>query len=267
MTQSKYSEADTEAYYDSQDSRYQKVWDLDGSVHWGYFENLNEAKAEDFLAACQRWNEYMFSQSGITKDSRVLDIGCGNGNTAIWLSQNIGCQVVGVDISSVRVENAKIKAQQYPSLKVEFQKASATSLPFEEGRFTHVWSQAVLYHVHDGHQALREIYRVLENGGTFVLDDLFSPIQEINEIAREYVYDRLLFEPGFSLDSYKDFMTELGFMVLVAKDLTEHLYKSYELLAERALSEYPKLSTSYDKTCEAIQANQVGWGFYLCKKQ
>ncbi len=29
MRQNKYSEADTEAYYDSQDSRYQKVWDLE----------------------------------------------------------------------------------------------------------------------------------------------------------------------------------------------------------------------------------------------
>lgn len=58
----------------------------------------------------------MLSQSGVEKDSRVLDLGCGNGNTAIWLSQQTGCEVVGVDLSGVRIENAKTKAQQYPSL-------------------------------------------------------------------------------------------------------------------------------------------------------
>ena len=77
----------------------------------------------------------MLSQSGVEKDSRVLDLGCGNGNTAIWLSQQTGCEVVGVDLSGVRIENAKTKAQQYPSLRLKFIKASpssiTTSLPRE----------------------------------------------------------------------------------------------------------------------------------------
>lgn len=266
MAQSKFSEADTEVFYDSEDSLYRSFWDSEGSLHWGYFENLTDAKVEDFITACQHWNEYMVSQSGINKDSRVLDLGCGNGNTAVWLSQQTDCEVVGVDLSGVRIENAKAKAQEYPSLRLEFEKASATNLPYEEGSFTHVWSQATLYHVHDRHQALREVHRVLEEGGTFIFDDLISPTQQINEMARKYVYDRLLFEPIFSLDSYKDFLGQLGLMVLAAKDLKEHLHKSYELLSQLALPQYPELSAAYDKMCEAIQTDQLGWGYYLCEK-
>ncbi|NET25264.1 methyltransferase domain-containing protein [Okeania sp. SIO1I7] len=266
MRQNKFSEADTEAFYDSEDSLYRSFWDSEGSLHWGYFEDLTEAKAENFITACKRWNEYMLSQSGITKDSRVLDLGCGNGNTAIWLSQQTGCEVVGIDISSVRVENAKTKAKQHPSLRLEFIKASATDLPYQDKSFTHVWSQATLYHVHDRHQALREVHRVLEEGGRFIFDDLISPTQEINEMARKYVYDRLLFEPIFSLDSYKEFLSELGFMVLATKDLKENLHKSYELLSQLALAKYPELSAAYDKMCEAIQTNQLGWGYYSCEK-
>ena len=190
----------------------------------------------------------------------------GNGNTAIWLSQQTGCELVGVDLSSVRIENAKTKAQQYPSLRLKFIKASATNLPFEDKRFTHVWIQATLYHVHDRHQALRSAYRVLEEGGIFIFDDLISPAQGINEMARKYVYDRLLFEPIFSLDSYKEFLRELGFMVLVTKDLKEHLHKSYELLSQLALAKYPELSAAYDQTCKAIKTNQLGWGYYSCEK-
>ncbi|NEP07889.1 MAG: ubiquinone/menaquinone biosynthesis protein, partial [Okeania sp. SIO4D6] len=96
MKQSKFSEVDTEVFYDSEDSLYRSFWDSEGSLHWGYFEKLTTAKTEDFIPACKRWNEYMLFQSGITKDSRVLDLGCGNGNTAIWLSQETGCEVVGV---------------------------------------------------------------------------------------------------------------------------------------------------------------------------
>lgn len=82
MTQNKFSEADTEAFYDIEDSLYRSFWDSEGSLYWGYFENLTEAKPKNFITACKRWNEYMLSQSGIKKDSRVLDLVCGNGNTA-----------------------------------------------------------------------------------------------------------------------------------------------------------------------------------------
>ncbi len=37
----------------------------------------------------------MLEQSGIFAKSRVLDIGCGNGNTAVWVTQQTGCEVVG----------------------------------------------------------------------------------------------------------------------------------------------------------------------------
>ena len=85
-------------------------------------------------------------------------------------------------------------------------------------------------------------------------------------MARKYVYDRLLFEPIFSLDSYKEFLQELGFMVLVTKDLKEHLHKSYEFLSQLALAKYPELSAAYDQMCKAIKTNQLGWGYYSCEK-
>ncbi|MDF5729293.1 MAG: methyltransferase domain-containing protein, partial [Rhizonema sp. PD38] len=266
MTQDQFTEADTEAFSDNKYSIYKSFWDLEGSLHWGYFENLTEVSAENFISACKRWNQYMLSLSGITQQSRILDLGCGNGNTAIWIAQQTGCEVIGVDISRVHIENAKSKAREYPSLHLEFQKASATNLPFDSGSFTHVWSQAALYQVHERPQALREIHRVLKERGTFLFDDLVTPTQEINEETRKYVYERLLFEPIFSLKSYKDFLTQLGFMVLAAKDLSLHLHKSYELLSQLALPQYPDLSAAYEKMCTAIKALQVGWSFYLCEK-
>ena len=43
--------------------------------------------------------------------------------------------------------------------RTRFVKASATELPFESGTFSHVWSQACIYHVHDKAKCLREIHR------------------------------------------------------------------------------------------------------------
>lgn len=194
----RFTETDTEAFYDHDDSLYRSFWDSQGSLHWGYFDDFAVCSSEDFLKACSRWNEYMLEKSGITASSRVLDLGCGNGNTAVWLAQQTGCEVVGIDISSVRISNAEALAQMHPSLRLSFQKTSATSLPFADGYFTHVWSQATLYHIHQRELALSEIYRVLQERGTFLFDDLVTPTFHISEESQKHVYERLLFEPTFS---------------------------------------------------------------------
>ncbi len=266
MAKTKYSETETEHFYNSEDSLYRSFWDSQGSLHWGYFDDLNSSSGDEFLLACQRWNQYMLQRSGINNQSKVLDIGCGNGNAAVWLAQETGCEVVGIDISQVRIDNARNQAKDYPELKMSFDKASATNLPFADSEFTHVWSQATIYHIHDRTAALQEIHRVLKKGGTFVFDDLITPKSEISEAAHRYVYERLLFEPTFSQDSYAKTLGDLGLMVLSAQDLSQHLHKSYELLSQLALPQYPDLNFAYIKMCEAINRQELGWSFFLCEK-
>ncbi len=263
---STFVEADTEVYYDQQDSLYQSFWDKEGSLHWGYFDLSTTDKPEGFVAACQRWNEHMLSHSGINADSKVLDVGSGNGNTAIWMAQKTGCQVTGIDLSQVRVDNARNKAAAHLDLRINFEKISATELPFADGSFTHVWSQATLYHVHDRTQALAEIHRVLEENGIFVFDDLVTPVDKVSEMAQQYVYSRLMFTPTYTIEGYKDCLTDLGIMIMVSEDLSPHLLQSYTLLSDLARPDFPQLSMAYDKMCEAIKDRQVGWAFYCGQK-
>ncbi|NET40443.1 class I SAM-dependent methyltransferase [Okeania sp. SIO2B3] len=268
MKESAFTEADTEALFDDRerDQRFRSFWHPDGSLHWGYFENLADARPEDFAPSCDRWDKYMLEQSGITAESKVLEIACGNGNAAIWLAQQTGCEVVGIDISSSYIDNARSKASNFPSLRVTFQKESATNLPFEDGSFTHAWSQGALYHIPELNTALAEAHRVLGSGGIFLFDDLITPVEEVSETTRKYVYDRLLFNPTFSLEEYAEKLTQLGFRVLQQKDMSAHLEKSYELVSELAGEEYPDMSAAFKKTQEAIASSELGWCFCLCEK-
>ena len=93
--QSKFTEGDTEAYYDGEDAVYRSFWDGEGSVHWGIFDDGN---VRDFLKACSRLNDIIVEKAEITGGDRVLDLGCGNGTTAMWLSRSYGCNVVGIDL-------------------------------------------------------------------------------------------------------------------------------------------------------------------------
>ncbi len=276
----RFSEHETEEYYDAEDVIYRSVWDADGSVHWGVFDGKSKGAniRDEFLAAGIRLNELMVECAGIDETSKVLDVGCGNGTTATWLCRASGAHVTGIDLSGVRIENAVESLSKVPDLakKLAFEKASATELPFPDGAFTHVWSQATIYHVPEKVKVLEEAYRVLQPGGCMIFDDLTKPRTNVSKSARKFVYDRLLFDTDFSFYSYIDALRETGFRVLQARDLSSHLATSYTYLSRLAsIAEGPEgyqerfdyLADAYMKTVEAINNGELGWAQYLCVKQ
>jgi arsenite methyltransferase len=99
--------------------------------------------------------------------SRVLDVGCGPGNTACLIAEQYGSRVHGVDISEVMIAKATERARrQGLSDKVEFRVADAFELPFEDSWFDVVILESVLTPLPgDKRQALAEMVRVLRAGG------------------------------------------------------------------------------------------------------
>ena len=271
---SRFTEQETESYYDAEDAIYRTIWDEDGSVHWGYFD---ETTGTDFLKGCANLDRIMVEKGSIGPDARALDLGCGNGTTAIWLAGHTGCRVTGIDLSGVRIDNANAdRERQEPGLRerLAFEKASATELPFSDGSFDRVWSQAVIYHVPDKRTVLKEVFRVLEKGGIFVFDDLVKPRQEVSPEAQRFVYDRLLYDTEFSFESYQDALKAQGFELLEAHDISSHLRQSYLCLADRTpkgdtsehAEHYEWLTEAYLGTARAVENDELGWGLYVCRK-
>ncbi|MCE2465690.1 MAG: methyltransferase domain-containing protein [Dehalococcoidia bacterium] len=270
----KFTEADTESFYDAEDALYRSFWDRSGGLHWGIFD---ASTGVDFLEACENTNKVMVQKAGIGRDSNVLDLGCGNGTSAAWLNSITGCRIVGVDLSGVRIANAIESLQSLSNgarERVSFEKASATDLPFEQGEFTHVWSQAAIYHFHEKEKALQEAWRVLQPGGTLAFDDLIKPRPDISQDSRTYVYDRLLFDTDFNFQSYQSVLEETGFEVLEAEDLSSHLKTTYQcltLITRRKSFEDPDtyrvLSGAYERMVQAVQKGDLGWAMYICRKK
>jgi ubiquinone/menaquinone biosynthesis C-methylase UbiE len=99
--------------------------------------------------------------------SRVLDVGCGPGNTACLIAEQYGARVHGIDISEVMIAKAKERARRQGLMdKVEFRVGDAFQLPFEDDWFDVVIVESVLTPLPgDKKQALAEIVRVIRPGG------------------------------------------------------------------------------------------------------
>ncbi|MER5766364.1 class I SAM-dependent methyltransferase [Streptomyces sp. NPDC001985] len=268
-----FTERDTERYYNHQDDLYRSFWDPEGGLHYGYFPDLAGARppggadtAERLAAAFRDWDRELLARSGIDGDSAVLDIGCGNGTTSVWLARTTGCRVTGIDLSLVRVTNAQRLREANPAARVTFRKASAERVPYPDGSFSHAWSQATLYHVHDRPRALAEVHRVLRDGGVFAFDDLTTPRTPVGSATRRHVYDRLLFEPALSAERYAAHLGDAGFAVESSRDLSGHLRRTYELLVGRVAELAPELTVPYRAMIDAVDAGEVAWSCFICRK-
>jgi ubiquinone/menaquinone biosynthesis C-methylase UbiE len=115
-------------------------------------------------------------------EGKASDIGCGNGALAIKIAQKYPkAQVIGIDYWGKRWEYSKTACEKNAKIegvseRVEFQKASAVSLPFEDEYFDVVVSNFVFHEVADAkdkREVIREALRVVKKGGKFAFHDEF----------------------------------------------------------------------------------------------
>jgi SAM-dependent methyltransferase len=93
--------------------------------------------------------------------SSVLDVGCGAGELAERIENELSASVCAVDTSERMVALTRERG-------VDAQLADVQALPFEDGRFDCVVAGWVFYHVADRALAIRECARVLAPGGRLV---------------------------------------------------------------------------------------------------
>ncbi|MCX6233962.1 MAG: methyltransferase domain-containing protein [Bacteroidetes bacterium] len=102
----------------------------------------------------------------IDKDKRVLDIACGKGTTSILIAKKFGCKVIGIDISTELIEEAKFLARKSKvGHLLEFKVADATSLPFNDNEFDVTIAQAMLVLIDEKSSVIKEALRVLKSNG------------------------------------------------------------------------------------------------------
>jgi cyclopropane-fatty-acyl-phospholipid synthase len=109
-------------------------------------------------------------QLGLSRDERVLDVGCGWGSLTLFLAGQLGCHVVGVTPSQVQagyVERRAADAGAAPLVRVEKGPFQTVALP--ERSFDAVAMVEVIEHLPEHREPLVKAYRLLRPGGRLFL--------------------------------------------------------------------------------------------------
>ena len=107
---------------------------------------------------------------------KILDIGCGAGQLIVALAQtmeNRFSHLVGIELSDVRIANGKnALAIRYPNLinRISLEIGNVDKpLPFEDNSFDVVICCAILEHIVNVFEMMREVARICRSGGSLIL--------------------------------------------------------------------------------------------------
>jgi len=136
--------------------------------------NPNKALWEkgDFtrIAASMRESGAAFvNQLGITKEMKVLDLGCGDGTTAIPTSK-LSATVLGVDIASNLVAAGNERVKEEGLTNINFQEGDATDLKdLQDNSFDLVMSIFGAMFAPKPFDVAKEMVRVAKPGGRVIM--------------------------------------------------------------------------------------------------
>ncbi len=136
----------------------------------------------------------IFIAKALTKDTVVLDAGCGNGEFSVtsMLRAKVN-KIVGIDTDKTSLESN-------PDLDVRVV-ASVENMPLENNGFDLVISRALIEHLRNPAAAILEFARVLKPGGKAVLQtyNIYSPVMFASAILpldlRKWIKDKVLRKP------------------------------------------------------------------------
>jgi ubiquinone/menaquinone biosynthesis C-methylase UbiE len=139
-------------------------------------KNMNPNKAlwekGDFTRLAETMRESgaaLVSKLGITKGLKVLDLGCGDGTTAIPEAK-LGAEVLGVDIAANLVEAGNKRVREEGLTNCVIQEGDATNLEgLEDGQFDLVVTIFGAMFAPKPFEVAKEMVRVTKPGGRIVM--------------------------------------------------------------------------------------------------
>lgn len=119
----------------------------------------------------------LLQSTGTGENVRILDFGCGVGNSVPHFVRHLqNCELVCLDVSK---KSLRLAEERFPDV-ARYVSFDGTHIPFPDGHFDVVFSACVFHHIpHSEHPALlRELHRVLRSGGTAIIfeHNPFNPL-------------------------------------------------------------------------------------------
>ena len=178
------------AYYDSTWLDYRLLWmrGTSGAFHFGYWE----PGVRDHAEALARANLVLAERARVKPGERVLDAGCGIGDSTLWLARERGAYAIGASVVRSQVVRAQRLARARGlSGRATFLLADYTRTPLGDASVDVVWALESLCHAPDKAAFYREAARILRPGGRLVIAEYVRAARSFGDAGDRLVREWL----------------------------------------------------------------------------
>jgi tocopherol O-methyltransferase len=218
------------SHYDWATPFYRLLWGA--HIHHGVWEG-NESPSQAQVQLIERLAAAADLRDGLD----VLDVGCGMGGSALHLASAYGCRVMGITLSRVQRQWARLTAwRRGVGRRTKFLCRDAETVEFPPGSFDVVWSIECTEHLYDKARFFRRAADWLRRGGRVAICAWLAA-----EEPREAAADGLLQQvcEGFLCPSlgtagdYLSWMEDAGLKPRVVSDLTDKVARTWKICHRR----------------------------------
>ncbi len=129
----------------------------------------------DFSESNQIFISNLLQQTTINSKTKILDVGCGDGEIPIMLVKKTRCQITAIDGSENMLKQFILKKEKQNIDNIKIYKKLINNELFPENVFDLVINNSVLHHISDVYLFWRTLIRLIEPEGKIFLMDLVRP--------------------------------------------------------------------------------------------
>ena len=175
-----------------------------------------------------------------------VDLGSGRGNDVIRMAEEVGIngKVYGIDISEGMIAKAQANIAKFEVKNAFIMKAELENLPLHDASVDLVISNCTINHSTNKQAVWKEVYRILQKGGRFVVSDIYAT----SEIPTEYRNDpeavAECWAGAVTKDEYLDMLEAAGFKNILIYEESAPYAKGKAEVASFTISGYKEIGCS-----------------------
>ncbi|MDC3416956.1 class I SAM-dependent methyltransferase [Aquibacillus salsiterrae] len=204
--------------------------------------------------------------AGITirPTTKIVDVGCGTGQTVAYLVQTYPCHVTGLDCNQSMVDKAK-KRMIAHNLSANILLGEAENLPFDDQSQDILLSESVTSFTNID-ETLSEYSRVLKPNGLLIMNEMTNSghLQqaEKDELINYYEVTAIL-----TRTQWQQKLSDHHFLINYQEKVNPHMGSPIDLTSKALLDEslVKKLTEHYYLTEK--YANRLSSTLFICTKQ
>lgn len=218
-----------------------------GFTHGQYYESMNIAlkrlnnehtmlhypfyvkESDSFIQAQKNLTDYCISLISPLKNKKILEIGCGNGVQAIYISENYDpLDIIGIDLNNANIKIAKSESVRSNTSNVSFHVDDAQDLQQIPSESVDVLINIEsAFHYPDKTAFLKEVKRVLKPGGQFLIADILSTRKRREGLMK--IWGKPMVHHFWNLKQYEYEFLKSDLVIDYREDISHQVRKGWSI--------------------------------------